>query len=433
MSEKERIPLLTEQAKKGDTGAFEELYTMFEKRVYYFCLHLLNEEDEAVSATRDAFVYAWKNISSMPSSQSFYQWICGNAFYFAQNSRMARRGTAFTVQPGDGTDPYYDMMIKTKLPTQEPSVKRSDLNTVSNLLASLPDSERVCILLHDYSGFSVEATASLAGCAEDAVKCHVYNGRCALRDGLDTRDPGAGTAFFPFLPRLLKTCGRNCPVPSAVVEGVRAVLSGKMEESVYASSIPDVPDSSGKPDRGKLITVICIILGIIVLAGGIYLVWLFVNRFDPSAGPSDPGSSEPAQSEVSGGSEQSDVSEPVSADESEPSAAEPSSPAEDSSAASADDSAPAESSDVSEPAESSQASPAQESSVPPAEKTGTTTDNLRLRSAPDTTKNNILVTIPAGSKITIIGQTTDASGTVWYQAKYLSYEGYCSSEFVVVF
>lgn len=431
MSEKERIPLLTEQAKKGDTGAFEELYTLFEKRVYYFCLHLLNEEQEAVSVTRDAFVYAWKNISSLPASQTFYQWVCGNAFYFAQNSRMARRGSAFSVQPGDGNDIYYDMMVKTKLPSQEPTVKRSDLNSVSNLLAALPDSERICVLLHDYAGFSVEATASLAGCAEDSVKCHVYNGRVSLRDGMDARDPGAGQTFFPFLPRLLKTCGRNCPVPAAVVEGVRDVLSGRMDESVYADSIPDMPEPDGKPDRGRLITIICIILGVVVLAGGIYLVWLFSNRFNPTDQPSgDPASSEAPDTSVSGepsepgaSSEPETGSEAVSEDSMSPSEAESSEE-------------PAVSQDTSETVSgttSGNESPAQTSSEEPAVKTGTTTDNLRLRSSPDTTKNNILTTIPAGSKITIIGQTKDASGTVWYQARYLTYEGYCSSDYVVVF
>lgn len=426
MSEKERIPLLTEKAKKGDTGAFEELYTIFESRLYYFCLHLLNDEQEAVSVTRDTFVYAWKNSSSMPTTQTFYQWLCGNAFYFAQNTRAARRGVAFTIQPGDGNDPFYDTMVKTKLPSQEPSVKRSDLNAVSNLLASLPDSERVCILLHDYAGFGVEGTASLAGCAEDTVKCHVYNGRNALRDGLDNREPGAGTTFYPFLPRLLKTCGKNCPVPPGVVEGVRSILAGKQEESVYASSIPEVPDASGKPDRGKLITVICIILGVIVLAGGIYLVWLFVNRFDPSAGPAHASSAVPSETEsqvsaapstpsAESGTESAEPSAPVQSAEPSEDASEPSVPPVESSA----------------PVESSETSAGQESSAPPAVRTGTTTDNLRLRSSPDTTKNNILTTIPAGSKITIIGEERDASGTLWYHATYLTYDGYCSSDYVV--
>ena len=424
MSEKERVAQLTEQAKKGDTGAFEELYTLFEKRLYYFCLHLLNDEDEAVSVTKDTFVYAWKNIRSMPSTQTFYQWLCGNAFYFAQNTRMSRRGAAFSVQPGDGNDTFYDMMIKTRLPSQEPAVKRSDLNAVSNLLANLPDSERICVLLHDYAGFGVEATATIANCTEDAVKCHVYNGRTAIRDGLETRDPGAGDTFFPFLPRLLKTCGKHCPVPPEVVEGVRAVLAGRMEESSYSNSVPDVPDADGKPDRGKLITIICIILGVIVLAGGIYLVWLFSNRFDPTPAPS---SSEPAESTVS--------EIPTStAEPSEPSAAESSEPVSDESSASTE-SSEASQSESSEPAESSETSAetSAETSQEPAVKTGTTTDNLRLRSSPDTTKNNILTTIPAGTKITILDSVKDASGTVWYHARYLTYEGYCSSDYVIVY
>ena len=423
MSEKERVVQLTEQAKKGDTGAFEELYTLFEKRLYYFSLHLLNDEEEAVSVTKDTFVYAWKNIRSMPATQTFYQWLCGNAFYFAQNTRMSRRGAAFSVQPGDGNDTFYDMMIKARLPSQEPAVKRSDLNAVSNLLANLPDSERICVLLHDYAGFGVEATATIANCTEDAVKCHVYNGRTAIRDGLDTRDPGAGETFFPFLPRLLKTCGKHCPVPPEVVEGVRAVLAGRMEESAYASSVPDVPEADGKPDRGKLITVICIILGVIVLAGGIYLVWLFNNRFDPTPAPS----SEPAESTPSEAPSMiEEPSEPAVSETSEPVSYEPSLPPETSEASQAESS---ESSESSEPSSESSA----ETSQPPAEKTGTTTDNLRLRSSPDTTKNNILTTIPAGTKIAILDSVKDASGTVWYHARYLTYEGYCSSDYVIVY
>lgn len=425
MSEKECAVQLTEQAKKGDTGAFEELYTLFEKRLYYFSLHLMNDEEEAVSVTKDTFVYAWKNIRSMPSSQSFYQWLCGNAYYFARNMRLARRGAAFSIQPGDGNDTFYDMMVKTRLPSQEPAVKRSDLNAVSNLLANLPDSERVCVLLHDYAGFSVEAAATIAGCTEDAVKCHVYNGRTAIRDGLDNRDPGAGQTFFPFLPRLLKTCGKHCPVPPEVVEGVRDVLAGRAEDSVYADSVPEIPDADGKPDRGKLITIICIILGVVVLAGGIYLVWLFSTRFDPTPAPAS--SAEPAESVVSAEpSLPAESSQTPAVESSEPVSEEPSQPAESSQQEPVESSEPTESSAA--PAESSA-----ETSVPPAEKTGTTTDNLRLRKEPDTSKNNILVTIPAGTKITILDSVKDASGVTWYRTRYQSFEGYCSSQFVIVY
>ena len=430
MSEKERIGQLTEQARKGSREAFEELYTLFDKRLYYFCLHLLDDEEEAVTVTRDTFVYAWKNIDSLPASQTFYRWICGNAFYFAQNLRISRRGAGFSVRPGDGNDAFYDMMVKASLPSQEPTVKRSDLNTVSNLLAGLPDSERICVLLHDYAGFGIEATASLAGCAEDSAKAHVYNGRTAIRDGLDAREPGAGQTFFPFLPRLLKTCGRNCPVPAEVLDGVRAVLSGDREESAYVSSVPEIPDADGKPDRGKLITIICAILGVIILAGGIYLVWLFINRFEPTPSISDPVTSAPAETsaEISAPA----VSDPVSEEPSVPDAS--SLPAE--SSVSTDVSAPVESStepsaDTSVPPEESLP---QESSQAPAVRTGTVTaDSLRLRSSPDTTKNNILTSIPGGTKVTIIGETKDAAGGTWYQVQYQTFEGYCSAEFIVVF
>ena len=98
MTENERIAQLTNDAKQGDTAAFESLYAAFGKRVYFFCRGILGDESAAVETTKDSFLYAWRNLRSLPNGQTFYRWICGNAFYFAKIALASLRENGISIE-----------------------------------------------------------------------------------------------------------------------------------------------------------------------------------------------------------------------------------------------------------------------------------------------------------------------------------------------
>ena len=115
MTEAERIAEWTSRAQGGGEGAaeaFESLYTTYRKRIYYFCHCLLEDEAAAVDATCSVFLYAWRNLRSLPAGQTFYRWICGNAFYFVKIALAGLRGASVTVEEIEGDPALFDEMVK---------------------------------------------------------------------------------------------------------------------------------------------------------------------------------------------------------------------------------------------------------------------------------------------------------------------------------
>lgn len=434
MTEAERIAEWTAQAKSGGeeaAEAFESLYTIYRKRVYYFCHCLLEDEDAAVDATCSVFLYAWRNLRSMPAGQTFYPWICGNAFYFVKIALAGLRGTSVTVEDLESDPALFDELAMTpEKVAPDLSVRRSHLDTVTEQVRALPIADRICVLLYDYARFPFSEVATMVGCTEETVKCRVHNGHEAIADGLDARTPGDGEIFRPVLDKLIRTCGKNCAMPERVTDRIRAGIAEGREVELPATE--ELPAEKRVFLSPVTINRICILLGFLFAGALTYILyWLMSAPPAPEAGS---GSSLPAyESSAATSSAVSDVlsdgseDEPessagitVSGDESEPESSAGEESSEDSGSASS----------------ASEASSETSSEAPVLGELPRTTVNLRMRTEPTTADpNNLVIMIPQGAHIDILETVTNDKGEVWYFARYtvrsgVWYEGYCSADYV---
>ena len=438
MTEAERIAEWTTRAQIGGEGAaeaFESLYTFYRKRVYFFCHCMLGDEPAAIDTTCSVFLYAWRNLRSMPAEQTFYHWVCSNAFYFAKIALAGLRGTSVTVEEVEGDPALFDEMVQTpEKISAELTVRRSHLDTVTRQVLALSDEERICVMLYDYARFPLEEAATMVGCSVDTFKCRVYNGHAAICEGLDARTPGDGGMFRPFLDKLIRTCGKNCTMPDEVTERIRTAIAEGKDVEFPVSEEP--PAEEKTKDTSLAINRICIILAFLFAGALTYILYWFMSSPNEPENTSD-GSSFQTESSVSTGDTTSDVLSGVSeGEESE----ESSSP--DESSVPGDESEPDTSSgEPSSGAETSggtseESSP--EESVPPVlGDLPRVTENLRLRTEPSTEDpNNLVIMIPKGSHIDILeGPFTNDAGEVWYRARYTAssgiyFDGYCSADYV---
>ena len=437
-TETERIAKLTADAKKGDSAAFGSLYSAYGKRIYYFCYTLLGDEQAAMDATEDTFVYARRNIRQIPAGQTFYRWACGNAFYFAKIALASQKGSSANIEPLTDADPscFETMLENNKLPTPEPTIRRADLEAVTELLGTLSDSDRMCLLLYDYAAFTPDEAANIAACSAETVKCRVCNAHEVLVAGMEARTAGFGELLRPHLGRLLRTCGRNCTPPVELEDRVRAALLAVEEE--FPDAVPQETENKPRTLSNRTTTILYAILGAMLVLGLIYVIYWFVsspneNEGDTSSKPTTSTQStvvstpESLPADPSQDVEISDV--PSLPEESEPVSQEPD---ESEDPSQPEESEPEESS---RPEESSQPEESQPEDNTPAPLPRTTT-RLRLRSAPDTSDNdNIIVTIPANTHIEIKDTITAEDGTTWYFVRYtvssgLWHDGYCSADYV---
>jgi len=62
-------------AQQGDSGAFERIYQLHNRRVYALCLRMVGNTSEAEDLTQDAFLQLFRKIATFRGESAFSTWL----------------------------------------------------------------------------------------------------------------------------------------------------------------------------------------------------------------------------------------------------------------------------------------------------------------------------------------------------------------------
>jgi len=168
----------------GDPNAFTELVRRHRDRMWAVAMRTLRDPEDAADALQEAFISAYRAAASFRAESRVSTWL-HRIVVNACLDRMRRRQARPTVPlpdegPGEPAAPGDAM------------AERETHLVVQQALASLPEEQRVPIVLVDVEGYSVAETAELLGIAVGTVKSRCARGRVRLAKVLGhLRNPGA--------------------------------------------------------------------------------------------------------------------------------------------------------------------------------------------------------------------------------------------------
>ena len=189
---------LIRAAQGGDLPSFNALVTRHERSVYSLCYRMLRDVPAAEDATQDTFVKAWSSLSSFRGGlvRPWLLRIATNRCLDLLRARGRRPADSldaetveveprWTSQSGGGEHP-------------EAFAARSELSSVlERALDSLPEDQRVVMILADIHGHSYDEIAEITGVAVGTVKSRISRSRSRLREIL-TSDPATREHFERF-------------------------------------------------------------------------------------------------------------------------------------------------------------------------------------------------------------------------------------------
>jgi RNA polymerase sigma-70 factor, ECF subfamily len=164
---------LVDQARGGDTRAFEYLYRRHVARVYAVCLRLAADPVRAEESTQEAFVHAWEHLAAFRGESPFEHWICRIAVNTSLVSLRTRRRRGSWEALTDGVDHHPA--------ASEKYGARIDLE---NAIAGLPPQARAVLVLHDIEGYHHEEIGTLMNIAPGTSKAQLHRARRLLREAL---------------------------------------------------------------------------------------------------------------------------------------------------------------------------------------------------------------------------------------------------------
>ncbi len=193
-SEPESVSVLIEQAKGGDNEAFSALVSEFERFVYNTACRVLSAAghplDAAEDVAQDAFIKAWRNLSSFRGDCSVSTWLFRITVNCARDhvrSALRRNTVSLTrIAEEDEEGEQWDVPVTSgdAIP-EEAALKKEQILRIRQAIESLPEDQRQVIIMRDIHELSYQTIAETLGLGLGTVKSRINRGRANLRDILE--------------------------------------------------------------------------------------------------------------------------------------------------------------------------------------------------------------------------------------------------------
>ncbi len=184
------IAALVERAKSGDPDVFSEIVTAYERFVYNTSCRVLSAAgmslSDAEDIAQDAFIKAWRSLSSFRGDCSFSTWLFRVTVNTARDSirRTARKPTvSLTREREDDEEPeIWDVPVTSgdEVP-EDAAVRRETIEAVRRAVESLPKEQRQVIVMRDIHELPYHEIAEILGIEVGTVKSRISRGRANLK------------------------------------------------------------------------------------------------------------------------------------------------------------------------------------------------------------------------------------------------------------
>ena len=195
----------------GDKDAFVFLVNRYQGAVYAYCLNQVPSEEDAKDITQEVLLKAYLKLGQLKTPHAFRSWLYTIALNECRMWHRKHRS--------------HDVLEAETEPA--PTTHRADLETrltVKEEIDALPESQRLVILMHYFSGFSLKEIGEFLGTSREAIKARLFRARQTLGKRLkgtyeeyfdSSTKPNFCIAILDKITPLPKPSGTDSPISKA--------------------------------------------------------------------------------------------------------------------------------------------------------------------------------------------------------------------------
>lgn len=163
---------LLEALRRSEPGAFDEFVRQTSSVVYTLAYRITGNHEEAKDVAQEVYVRAWRGLRNFRGDANLGTWLHRITVNCALTSTR-RRGRRPIPVPDEAMP---------EEAVSAPDVAERDL--LERTLRTLPDQDRIAVVLKDVEGWTCEEIAEKLGTTEGAIKVRVFRARQKLADRL---------------------------------------------------------------------------------------------------------------------------------------------------------------------------------------------------------------------------------------------------------
>ena len=233
MSDTEVSKELVLKAAKGDRAAFEELYQGTFRSVYFTCLNILKDEQEAQDITQDVYLTAFEQLGTLEDAGKFKPWL----YRIAANKSIKRLKKKQPILPGDEQLEDMETEENDNFLPEEYVLNADKRELVLDIARKVcTDAQYQSILLFYFNELSVAEIAEIMKCQENNVRKRLSIARAKIKEGVLQYEKKSGDKLYsivvvPFLTALFTAQMQGMQIPSFPLS-----LPDAIPQSTFAAS-----------------------------------------------------------------------------------------------------------------------------------------------------------------------------------------------------
>lgn len=223
------IAKLVNKSKKGNNKAFDELYKLSEKEIWFTCLSLLKNETTAQDIMQDTYLTAFLKIKSLEDEEQFIGWIRKIAANKCKDYLRKKGEIPLDEEYYANTAVTDELMIPEEYITNEEKRKK--------LLALMEETlsyvQYHAVLMYYFDEMSIAEIAEIAEVSEGTIKSRLNSARAKMKTAIEDYEKKSGDKLHgaicvPLFGSIFKEESKHLKVPKISLEFLKnsnAVIS----------------------------------------------------------------------------------------------------------------------------------------------------------------------------------------------------------------
>ncbi len=175
--------------KSGDAEAFERVFGIYAKRLYYFALGYLKSKTEAEEVVQEVFYRIWKNREQINPDLSFKAYLFKIAYNYIQELFLKLSYEKKYLKEVVADSVSFSSETENQISYQ------SILEMVDNVVKQLPERQREIFIMRKKEGRSLKEIAAILDISPKTVENHITEAMKKIKNKLSGENL-AGLLFF---------------------------------------------------------------------------------------------------------------------------------------------------------------------------------------------------------------------------------------------
>lgn len=173
---------LVKRVQAGDKTAFDALVRKYQHKIINLVSRYVHDSSAAQDVSQEAFIKAYRGLSSFRGDSAFYTWLYRIAINTAKNHLVSqnRRTPDYEVDAQDAEQMGGESALKEYATPEGELLSEEIQSAVQRTIETLPEDLKTAITLRELEGMSYEEIAQTMGCPIGTVRSRIFRAREAI-------------------------------------------------------------------------------------------------------------------------------------------------------------------------------------------------------------------------------------------------------------